>query len=220
MARFVVGPLYLGILLAFLPIFAAASISIDCSVNTNIDVRIDDIDVDQTIGAERLECSNESSPEVRIVRTVRANTSARASGGARGNASVWARFNWSGNGTGCSQGNCQCTASGSDSRSCSSSDSASDSKTDWEQNKLVVSRATYDQLAAKGFTPAPGPTVGECELKTADGKYVEILKALAIVSWLHGERLAGEHAPELMASPAAYKGGPLPAAAAVKEGLE
>ncbi|MFH1618571.1 MAG: hypothetical protein ABIG11_01555 [bacterium] len=165
-----------------------AYVSVDCDVNVTVENRITSLDMDQQIGAERIECAEAEARVVRMVKTA-VSVQAYAEARARGSASAYYSDSCSCH---CQGGSCSCSTSGSGSDSCSDSgdDSARQNKT--AETKFTVARASLDSLYQSGFSVLQGPDY--CRLADTDGLPLNTINAVSIITWVYGVELMKETA--------------------------
>ncbi|MBU2573112.1 MAG: hypothetical protein KKH28_03430 [Elusimicrobia bacterium] len=166
---------------------ALSYVSVDCDVNVQVNNRINRLDVNQQIGAERIECTAAEARVVRIVKTA-VEVQAYADADSRGNAS--ARYSDSCS-CSCGQGAASsCNTSGRGSDYCSDSDSDSVSRSETAETKFTVARSPLDLLREMGFTVRQDADY--CRLIDAGGVPLNILRAVAVITLAYGNELIKE----------------------------
>ncbi len=163
-----------------------AYITVDCDVDVRVDNRITNLDTEQKIGSERINCDG---GEMRIMRMVKTDVSvtARAEASARADADAYYSDSCSCSGSGC--GTCHTSGSGSDYDRDSDSDSTSRSKT--AETKFVVARVSFDSLRKMGFSVTQN--TDSCRLLDDKGRSLNTLKAIAVITRIYGEELLKEY---------------------------
>lgn len=166
-----------------------AYLSLDCDVDVQVENRINDLDIDQQVGAERIECA---AGGARVVRIVKTGVSVEARADAKADGDADARYSDS---CTCSCGDCSsetCRTSGWDSDRCWDSDSDTATERDFEETKFVVAYASGESLRQRGFSARQGEEPFACELVDTAGASVGTLKGIALITWIYGEELMRE----------------------------
>lgn len=139
---------------------------VDCNVTVEVEAKIDTFEVYQEVGDEKLECP---PGRIEVVRYVEITAEVEASADAEASAEV--------------EVDGEEIGGWYDEFSETGSDSASDSVT--EEERVVTAGVSYSELADKGFLA----DMGTCRIRDSKGKTLRPVEALALVSWLHGEKL-------------------------------
>ena len=165
---------------------SSAYVSVDCDVDVRVDNRITNLDTEQKIGSERINCDG---GEMRIMRMVKTDVSvtARAEASAKADADAYYSDSCSCSGSGC--GTCSTSGSGSDYDRDSDSDFTSRSKT--VETKFVVARVSFDSLNKMGFSVSQN--TDSCRLLDDKGLPLSTLKAIAVITRIYGEELLKEY---------------------------
>lgn len=175
-------------------------VNADCDVSVRVDVRVENLSLDQELGSERLECVSDGKTgvrEVRLVRLARSRAAVRAEAHARGEGRASARYSDSCSASCSGGGSGTCHTSGSGWDSCSDSRSGSDSKSRTQETTFAVARASLDALVRRGFTARPSSDPVGCEVADRAGAALDPLKAIALVTWIYGEELMKESGADI-----------------------
>lgn len=205
-----------ALLLGTQPLWAY-HMNVDCSIRATAGARVDAIDISHQVGAERIECASDQGGIglVRVIRKVKSASSVNASGGGRAEGSASASYDatchsscWCSGSSYCSgpdrhhhywndscDAHCQVYGRGSD--SCSGTGSDRDSRSQSRETVFVVARASPASLQAKGFKVRQGSH--SCEILDPRGSLLDPLRAIAVVSWIHGQELMKEQGADFSA---------------------
>lgn len=176
---------------------SARAMSVSCKVDVDVDTRITRLAIDQEVGAERLECVQAPASgelHVHVVRIVKTEARAEARSSAKASASADASYSDSCSCSGCS-GSCHTSGSGWDSCSDSGDDAAS--SRDERATTFTVARVPAQALPARGYWVEGGP--GACRINDAGGNPVDLLRSIALVTWLYGEELLEKGGADMVA---------------------
>ncbi len=177
--------LFMGLIFLFAG-QSMAYVTVDCDVDVRVDNRITNLDTEQKIGSERIDCAGS---EMRIVRIVKTDVSATARAEATAKAYADAYYSDSCSCSGSNCGSCHTSGSGSDYDRDSASDSASRIKT--AETKFVVARVSFDSLRKMGFKVEKD--ADSCRLLDDKGFTLNTLKSIAVITRIYGEELLKEY---------------------------
>ena len=177
-----------------------AYVSVDCDVEVRVNNRITNLDAEQKIGSERIDCDG---GEMRIIRMVKTDVSASAKAEARADADAYYSDSCLCSGSSC--GSCRTSGRGSDSDHDSAYDSASRSKT--AETKFAVARVSFGSLRKMGFSVSQD--ADSCGLLDEKGFPLNTLKSIAVITRIYGEELLKEYDADFKVFPEKQKGHPV-----------